>query len=130
MVVLVLIGLMAGAVTINVRHFMTKGRQNTARMEISTISSALETLYTAVGRYPTNDEGLAILTRTSDRLPEPLLKQVPMDPWGHSYQYNQPGQHDAFEVICFGADGREGGEASDVDIVSWDLKQVASQGAR
>lgn len=123
MVVLVLIGMLAAVVTINVRHYMTKGRQNTARLEVSTICNAVEAFYTTTGRYPTNEEGIAVLTKASDQLPEPLLKQLPLDPWGRPYQYNHPGQREAYEVICLGADGREGGEGADADIVSWNLKE-------
>lgn len=122
MVVLVIIGLLAGVVTINVRHFMIKGKQNTARMEISNICQAVESFYATFGRYPSNEEGLAVLTQTSDKLPEKLLNQMPSDPWDKAYQYNQPGRSEPYEVICFGADGREGGEGADGDIVSWDLK--------
>lgn len=128
MVVLVIIGMLAGAVSINVRSYMTKGRQNTARLEVSTLCNAVETYYTATGSYPTNEEGLAVLTKASKKLPEPLIKQLPIDPWGNAYQYNQPGQREAYEVICFGADGHEGGDGGDADIVSWDLKGTGRAG--
>ena len=121
-VVLALIGLLAGIVTLNVRHHMIKGKQNAARAEIATLRDALETYYTATGRYPTNEEGLAALTRTSDAISEPLLRQVPADPWSRPYQFNQPGRSEPYEIICLGADGREGGTGENADIVSWDLK--------
>jgi len=130
MVVLVIIGLLAGVVTLNVRHFMIKGKQNTARMEISNICQAVESFYATFGRYPSNEEGLAVLTQTNDKLPEKLLNQMPSDPWGKSYQYNQPGRSEPYEVICFGADGREGGEGADRDIVSWDLKDRQAEAGR
>src|SRR6266481_940449 len=66
MVVLVLIGLLAGAVAVNVRHFLVKGKQNTARLEVSNLCAAVETYYSSMGRYPTNEEGLAILSRKSE----------------------------------------------------------------
>jgi general secretion pathway protein G len=56
-------------------------------------------------------------------LPEPLLSGEPRDPWGHAYQYNSPGANAPYEVICYGADGREGGEGGDADITSTNLKQ-------
>ena len=123
MVVLVIIGLLASVVTVNVRHYLIKGKQNAARSEIASICLALDTYYAALDRYPSNDEGLAVLSRSSDKLPEPLLQQSPVDPWGRPYQYNQPGREAAYEVISYGADGREGGEDADGDIFSWDLKQ-------
>jgi len=124
MVVLVLIGLLSGAVALNVRHFMVKGKQSTARLEISNLCSAIETFYATMGRYPSNEEGLAVLSRKSEKFPDPLIKQVPVDPWGRPYVYNCPGRSEPYEVICFGADGKEGGEGADADIVSWDLKDA------
>ena len=58
------------------------------------------------------------LARATDKIPEALLKNVPTDPWGHPYQYNSPGSAGPYEVICYGADGREGGEGVDLDISS------------
>lgn len=125
MVVLVIIGLLAGLVTINVRGHLVRAKQNAARAEIATICEALESFYALHDRYPTNEEGLLALTERSDRMTEPLLNTVPMDPWRRPYQYNQPGREGAYEVISLGADGREGGEPGSVesDIVSWDLKE-------
>ena len=128
-VVLALIGLLAGLVTVNVRGHFVRGKQNAARAEIATIRDALESYYTVAGTYPDNEEGLAALTEPSEALPEPLLRQVPTDPWSRPYQYNQPGRSEPYEVICLGADGREGGDGADADIVSWDLKGTAGGGA-
>jgi general secretion pathway protein G len=120
--VLALMAILAGIVTMNVRHYLIKGKQDAARAEIATISDAVEAFYTAEGRYPTNQEGLAVLS-------EPLLKHAPIDPWGHPYQYNCPGRNnEPYEVICFGADGREGGEGADADIYSWSVKPAQIQG--
>ena len=127
-VVLALIGLLAGIVTISVRPMLTRGKQNAARAEIANIRQALEQFYSLYGRYPTNDEGLAMLRKPSDRTDGPLLTQDPKDPWGRQYQYNAPGRTEPYEVISFGADGREGGTAGDADIVSWDLKESAGKG--
>jgi general secretion pathway protein G len=121
--VLALIGLLAGVVTFSARSIMTRGKQNAARGEIATICQALETYYSAYGRYPTNEEGLAVLCQKSDKFSDPLLTQTPADPWGHPYSYLQPGRGHAYEVICLGADGRPGGAGADADIVSWDLKE-------
>lgn len=121
MVVLVIIGLLAGVVTINVRNYLITGRQNTAKMEVARICEALETFYSVHGRFPDNAEGLAVLTQASDKLPEPMLSRVPVDPWGKPYQYNRPGQNTPYEVISYGADGQEGGSGEDADVVSFDL---------
>jgi len=124
MFVFVLIGILATLVTVNVRYYLLKGKQNAARAEVSSICTALDTFYSANSRYPDNEEGLAILTKVSEKQPEPLLKQIPRDPWGHDYQYNRPGRdNNPYEVICFGADGRPSGTGADQDIGSWNLKE-------
>ena len=130
MFVFVLIGLLAGLVTVNARYYLVRGKQNAARTEIARIATALETFYSATGRYPDNDEGLAVLAARSDQVPEPLLNQAPRDPWGREYQYNRPGRDGPYEVVCFGADGRDGGDGADQDIGSWDLKEQAPGGGR
>jgi len=123
MVVIVIIGLLAGMVSLNVRGYLNKAKQNTARQEIATLCQALETFYAAYGRYPTNEEGLACLAKASEKLPEPLINNEPVDPWGRPYQYNSPGSTNPFEVICYGADGREGGSGADADVSSDNLKE-------
>jgi len=123
MVVIVIIGLLASVVTLNVRGYLNKAKQNMARQEIATVVQALETFYAACSRYPTNEEGLAILTRPSEKLPESLLKAVPVDPWRRPYQYNSPGSAGPYEVICYGADGREGGDGVNADVSSDALKE-------
>ena len=122
MAVLALMAVIAGAVTLSVRPLMARGKQNAARAEIATLRDALESFHTVTGRYPTNEEGLELLGRPSEDLPEPLLRQTPLDPWSRPYVYNQPGRSEPYEVISLGADGREGGSGADADIVSWDLK--------
>ncbi len=128
MIVIVIIGLLAGVVTVNVRGYLIRAKQNVARQEISTIVRGLETFYATYGRYPTNEEGIAILTRTTEKLPERILDidSEPMDPWGHPYQYNSPGRKDLYEVVCYGADGREGGNGDEADISSDSLKERVS----
>ena len=128
MMVLALLGLLAGVATISARAIMVRGKQNATRSEIATICAAVESFYTVCGRYPSNEEGLAILTQKSEQFVEPLLSQVPLDPWGHPYQYIQPGRSHPYEIICLGGDGRPGGKGEDSDIVSWDLKEKPARG--
>lgn len=111
MVVVVIIGLLAGAVAIKVSDYVDKAKRNRAKSDIATIVNAIESFYADQGRYPTNEEGF-------DGLPLKNMK----DPWNRPYQYNQPGRNEPYEVICYGADGREGGDAADGDISSENLE--------
>lgn len=121
MVVIVIIGLLSGVVTISVRSYLIASKQNIARLEISKICSSLETFYITFDRYPTSQEGLAVLTEKTDDFPEGLLTRIPDDPWRNEYEYVSPGRASAYEVICYGADNREGGTGADKDIISSEL---------
>jgi len=113
MVVVVIIGMLAGAVAIKVTGYMDTAKINRAKSDIATIVDAIEAYYLSNSRYPSNDEGLENL---------PLKNRK--DPWGRPYEYNSPGRDEPFEVISFGADGREGGQDINADIYSWQLGET------
>jgi general secretion pathway protein G len=123
MVVIVIIGLLATAVTINVRNYLTRAKQNAAKQDIVTIANAIDIFWSDYSRYPTNEEGLDILTQPTSKIPEGLLEHIPNDPWGHPYQYISPGATKPYDIICLGADGREGGEGGDADITSESVRK-------
>ena len=121
MVVIVIIGLLAGAATMSVRSYLIAGKQNVAKMEISNIVQALETYYAAYDRYPPTDKGLAALVESSNKFADGLLTKLPKDPWGNEYEYIHPGPDGPYLITCYGADAREGGSAADRDITSDEL---------
>ena len=124
--VLALMALLATFVTISVRHVMVKGKQNAARSQIAALRDAVEKYYLDTGHYPTNDQGLAILTQSPGKKEEALLHDVPLDPWNHAYVYLCPGTTDRYEIVSLGADGREGGDGADADISSSQLHAPAA----
>ena len=109
MLVVVIIGLLAGIVTFATAAMLEKAKVKKARADLAQFSGAVDAFYLDKGRYPTNQEGLKVLA------PE-FVKQVPNDPWGRPYQYLSPGRSGPFEVISYGADGREGGTGADADL--------------
>lgn len=120
MVVVVILGILATTVTISVRDYLVSGKQNAARQEVAQIVAALELYYLENNRYPTPQEGLAVLIAKTPAHPDGLLRGGDLkDPWGHPYEYLQPGLHGSFDVFSLGADGAEGGEGAGVDITSW-----------
>ena len=121
MVVIVIIGLLSGVVTISVRSYLIRGKQSVARLEIAKICQALDTFYAEFDRYPPNEQGLESLVEETAEFPDGLLNKVPSDPWGFAYEYHSPGRTRPYEVICYGADHREGGTGADADISSEDL---------
>ena len=121
MVVLVIIGLLAGLVGLNVRGHLVRAKVTATQVEIKTLEDALTDFYTVYGRYPTNQEGLESLFRATDKLPEPIIANGDLlDAWNRDYLYNQPGPNGPYEVISLGADGMQGGENADADISSDD----------
>lgn len=113
MVVVVIIGLLAGSVALKVSSYMDTAKVNRAKSDIATIVDATEAYYLAHSQYPSNDEGLG---------PLPLKNRL--DPWGNPYEYNSPGRQEPYEVVSFGADGREGGEGINSDIGSWEFTEA------
>lgn len=113
MVVVVIIGLLAGAVALKVGGYMNTARANRAKSDIATIRDAIEAYKLTQSRYPTNEEGL-------DNLP----LENRNDPWGKKYGYNSPGQQGPYEVFTLGADGREGGDGENADVYSWQLGEL------
>ena len=110
MVVVVIIGLLAGLVAVKTRDYVDKARRNRALADIAVLVDALETYYADSGAYPGVDQGF-------DALP---LEHF-TDPWSRPYQYNTPGRDGPYEVVCYGADGQEGGTGPDEDLGSWTL---------
>jgi general secretion pathway protein G len=118
MVVVVIIGIMATTVTLQVSDYLSTAKQNVARSEIATIKNALELYFMQYDHYPSTDEGLRELTKPTPQRPNAILSSDLKDPWGHEYVYVFPGTHGPFEVMSLGADGQEGGVGPDADISS------------
>ncbi len=116
MAVVIIIGILAGAVAIKFKDYIDKSKVNRAKGDMATIVTAVESYYADKGNYPTNDEGLDVLNITTKN-----------DPWGRPYQYNCPGRESDFEIICLGRDGTEGGDGIDGDIFSWELGQTEAE---
>ncbi len=121
MVVVVILGVLATIVTVSVNDYLIKGKQSATRAEIAQISNALQLFFTEFDQYPDNDEGLALLKKSTPPHPHGILQGDLLDPWGHEYVYVYPGIHGAFDICSFGTNGQEGGTGADADICSWDL---------
>lgn len=126
MVVIVILGLLATIVAINVLPSGDKARVEKARSDIATIESGLEMYKLQNFNYPTTSDGLQALIAPPAGLADPsryqkggYLKKLPNDPWNRPYQYASPGTHGQVDVWTFGADGKEGGDDTDADITSW-----------
>lgn len=124
LVVMVIIGLLAGFVAPRYFSQVGKSRVKAASAQIDALDKALEQFRLDVGRLPTTEEGLAALNVAPSGLANwegPYLKKaVPPDPWGHPYLYVQPGTHqNDFDLASYGRDGQAGGTGEDADLVNW-----------
>lgn len=123
LVVMLIIGLLAGIVGPKFFAQVGKSEAKVARAQIESTVKALELYRLDTGHYPSTEQGLnALMQRPSDepRWDGPYLKKgVPADPWGRPYQYKSPGEHGDFDVYSLGKDGQPGGNDEAADITSW-----------
>lgn len=124
MVVMVIIAILAALIVPRVMSRPDEARRIAARQDVASIAQALDLYKLDNGRYPTTEQGLAALVTKPETDPIPgnwkaCLDRVPNDPWGHPYQYANPGQHGEIDVWSLGADGKPGGEGNDADIGNW-----------
>jgi len=126
MVVIVIIGLLATVVVINVLPSQDKAMVEKARADILILEQALEMYKLDNMSYPTTDQGLEALVTPPAGLARPeryrdggYIKRLPDDPWGNAYQYVTPGEHGSIDIFSFGADGRTGGSDLNADIGNW-----------
>ncbi|PID48783.1 MAG: type II secretion system protein GspG [Proteobacteria bacterium] len=124
MIVLVILGLIAGIVGPKAMSYLGKGKSQSAKVQVENISAALDMYRLEVGNYPTTSEGLKALVSAPGGARNwngPYLKKgVPLDPWNNEYQYKRPGSNgQPYDLVSFGADGSAGGDGEEADISLW-----------
>jgi len=130
MVVIVILGILAGLIIPRIMGRPEEARRMKARVQIESIETALKLYKLDNGSYPTTEQGLQALVEAPEigqlarnwREGGYLEKgRVPRDPWDNDYVYLSPGAHDDYDLISYGADGEPGGEGDNKDINSWEL---------
>jgi len=123
LVVVAIIGLLAGYVGPKYFGQLGKAEVKVARAQIGALEKALDQYRLDVGRYPTTQQGLNALINKPPgdaKWSGPYLKKdVPLDPWGKPYVYKFPGDHGEFDLFSYGRDGQTGGDGEDADVVNW-----------
>ena len=121
LLVLVILSILAAVVVPKFTGGADKARKARAATDITAIDGAIDRFELDTGRFPTNEEGLAVLAQQQPpsgvkEWNGPYLKQVPTDPWGNPYVYRSPGQFNTkgVDIASLGADGNEGG-GDDID---------------
>jgi general secretion pathway protein G len=110
LVVLAILGMLVAVATPQVLKYLGRAKIDTAQIEIKSLTTGVDLFLIDVGRYPTQQEGLLALVTNPGGVASwngPYLKanSVPLDPWGHPYQYRMPGQHGDYDVFTLGPDG-------------------------
>lgn len=127
MVAMMIVVILIGVAGFTYVRYIARARVVGARNQIEIFGISLSSYYLDTGRYPTNEQGLAALWEKPLLEPVPaqwngpyLTKVVPNDPWGNPYEYTTPGPNGLpYALRSLGADGAEGGEGNDADVVSW-----------
>ncbi len=127
MVAMMILVILIGVAGFTYVRYIGRARVVGARNQIEILGIALNSYYLDNGRYPTAEQGLGALWEKPLLEPVPaqwsgpyLTRQLPIDPWGHPYDYTVPGPSGLpYAIRSFGADGAEGGEGNDADVVSW-----------
>ena len=131
MVVIVILGILAGLIVPRIMGRPDEAKQLKAKMQIESIETALKLYKLDNGVYPTTDQGLEALVAQPETPPVPrkwrdggyLEKgRVPKDPWDNEFVYLSPGVHGDYDIASYGADGVSGGEDKNSDINSWEIE--------
>jgi len=126
MVVIVILGILAGLIVPRIMDNPDKAKQVMARTQIESIETALKLYKLDTGSYPSTDQGLQALVQVPEPRPKNWKKggyfekgKVPKDPWGNEFVYLSPGMHGEYDIISYGADGVPEGEDANEDINNW-----------
>ena len=127
LVVVAIIGLLAGYVGPKYFGQLGKAETKVARAQIDALEKALDQYRLDIGHYPSTAQGLdALVTKPAgiasgtSRWNGPYLKnKIPLDPWGKPYLYKFPGEHGEFDLYSYGRDGVSGGSGENADINNW-----------
>lgn len=127
MVVVVILGILAAIVVPQIIGRPDEARVVKAKQDVLAIENAMELYKLDNGFYPSTNQGVKALVEqpTSDPAPQHwkrYLKDLPVDPWGHPYQYLNPGQHREIDIFSYGANGQAGGQNYDADIGNWNVR--------
>lgn len=131
MVVIVIIGILAGLIVPRIMGRTDEARQAKARLQIESIGTALKLYRLDNGNYPTTEQGLQALVEAPSvgQLAKKWREggylesgKIPKDPWDSEFIYISPGTHGEFDLSSLGADGEAGGEGKNKDINNWDAE--------
>ncbi|MEN0077099.1 MAG: type II secretion system major pseudopilin GspG [Paracraurococcus sp.] len=124
LVVLVIIGVLVAVAAPQAMRYLGGAKQDGARLQLQSLSTAIDLYRLDTGRYPSREDGLAALVQApagQSRWNGPYIRKAEQlqDPWGRVWRYRAPGEHGAYDLFSLGADDRPGGAGEDRDVTSW-----------
>lgn len=121
LVVLMILGLIAGLVVPNVLERGQDAKLKAAAAEVQRLSMAVDEYYLDNGRPPESLRNLLEEPSSASNWNGPYIKESNLnDPWENAYQYRYPGEHRSYDLWSHGADGTPGGTEDGADITNWD----------
>jgi len=130
-VVVFILSLLAAIVAPRIIGRTDDARIEATKVQIKNLETALKLFKMDNGFYPDTQQGMEALVEkpTSGTIPKNYKeggyleqRKIPLDPWGNPYVYVSPGLNGDYDILSYGADGKEGGEGKNADIKSWDMK--------
>lgn len=120
LVVLVIIALLAGLVGVRLMSQVDRSKSVAAKAQVEMLKSAVESLRADIGRLPTKEEGLSLLSAAPPEMGNwfgPYLEgDTPLDPWGRAYHYETDAAGKEFYLYTLGDDGAVGGQGAAQDV--------------
>ncbi len=124
LLVVTIIGILAGAVLMNFRGQTDKAKTARAKADIQNFETMLNLYEMDIGDYPTTDEGLNALFEDPgiEGWNGPYARRSAFrDPWGNDYVYQYPGSKGInYDLFSPGKDSQEGTED---DVGNWDEEE-------
>lgn len=133
MVVVVILGILAAIIVPQIMSRPDQAKLVKAKQDVLAIENAMNLYKLDNGFYPSTDQGIEALVKKPAGDPTPMqwknggyLKAAPLDPWGHAYQYLNPGEHGEIDIFSYGADGKADGSEMNADVGNWDTNATSA----
>lgn len=118
MIVVVIIGLLAGLVAVNLIPQAEEAKRKAALAQMKSMEQALELYKLDTGQYP--DSLQELVSPSSGRAAYLKGGKLPKDPWNKDFKFIVPGiDGQPYEIISYGSDGQPGGTGENADISNW-----------
>jgi len=122
LVVIAILSVIAAIVAPNLLGKADDANVHATKIQLEQVTAAIDLYRLETGRYPRRLEELVTNPGDVPRWKGPYLRKrsLMQDPWHNEMQFQQPGQHGAYDLYSYGADGKPGGTGNDAEIGNWE----------